>query len=369
MARKYDIKVIATNDSHYTDQQDAEAHDILLCVNTGDLKNTPVGDGKGFRFGFPNNEFFFKTQAEMNKIFSDIPEALDNTNEIIDKITPPQLKRDILLPNFTLPQGFLTEDDYLKHLTFEGAKKHYKEITAEVEERLNYELSVIKTMGFAGYFLIVQDFIAAGRDLGVAVGPGRGSAAGSAVAFCVGITNIDPIKYNLLFERFLNPERVSMPDIDIDFDDEGREKVIDYVVDKYGKNQVAQIITFGTMAAKSSIRDVARVMDYPLPDSDRLAKLVPETPGISLKKAFAEVSELDAARKKPDMEGNVLRLAEQLEGSIRNSGIHAAGIIIAPDDITKYIPVCTSKDSDLWVTQFDGKYIEDAGMLKMDFRD
>ncbi|MCB0395168.1 MAG: DNA polymerase III subunit alpha [Flavobacteriales bacterium] len=366
-AAKYNVKTIATNDSHYTDQVDAEAHDILLCVNTGELKSKPVGDGQGFRFGFPNNEFFFKSQAEMAKLFSDLPEALDNTNEIVDKITPPQLKRDILLPNFILPEGFQTEDDYLKHLTFEGAKKRYHEVTAETEERLNHELNIIKTMGFAGYFLIVQDFIAAGRNLGVSVGPGRGSAAGSAVAFCIGITNIDPIKYDLLFERFLNPERVSMPDIDIDFDDEGRQKVIDYVVDKYGRQQVAQIITFGTMAAKSSIRDVARVMDFPLADSDRLAKLIPETPGISLKRAFDEVPELKDARKKDDSQGAVLKLAEQLEGSVRNSGIHAAGIIIAPDDITKYIPVCTSKDTDLWVTQFDGKYIEDAGMLKMDF--
>ncbi|MBX9852184.1 MAG: DNA polymerase III subunit alpha [Cytophagaceae bacterium] len=366
-ARKYNVKIIASNDSHYIDQKDWNAHDILLCVNTGELQATPIGDGKGFRFGFPNDQFYFKTQNEMLELFKDIPEALDNTGEIVDKISPPQLKRDILLPNFTLPKGFATEDDYLKHLTLQGAKERYKEVRAEIEERLNYELSIIKTMGFAGYFLIVQDFIAAGKNLGVRVGPGRGSAAGSAVAYCIGITNIDPIKYSLLFERFLNPERVSMPDIDIDFDDEGRQKVIDYVVNKYGRNQVAQIVTFGTMAAKSSIKDVARTLDLPLPDANYLTKLVPDTPGTSLSQAYEEVNELKEIKKGNDLRAKTLQLAEVLEGSVRNTGIHAAGVIIAPDDITNYIPVCTSKDSDLFVTQFEGSIIESAGMLKMDF--
>jgi DNA polymerase-3 subunit alpha len=222
-------------------------------------------------------------------------------------------------------------------------------------------------MGFAGYFLIVQDMINAGRNLGVMIGPGRGSAAGSVVAYAIGITNIDPIKYNLLFERFLNPERVSMPDIDTDFDDEGRQKVIDYVVDKYGRRQVAQIITYGTMAAKMAIRDVARVLDLPLSDANYVAKLVPERPGISLSEAIKEVPELGDLRKGKDLKAEVIKLAEKLEGSVRNAGIHAAGVIIAPDDITNYIPVATSKDSDLLVTQYDGKVIEDAGMLKMDF--
>jgi DNA polymerase III subunit alpha len=366
-AKKYNVKIIASNDSHYLDREDWNAHDILLCVNTGELKSTPVGDGRGFRFGFPNDQFYFKTQKEMAELFKDLPEAIDNTQHIVDKITPPKLKRDILLPNFALPPGFESEDDYLRALTFEGAKKRYKEITAEIEERLDYELRIIKTMGFAGYFLIVQDFIAAGRNLGVGVGPGRGSAAGSAVAFCIGITNIDPIKYSLLFERFLNPERVTMPDIDIDFDDEGRQRVIDYVVDKYGKNQVAQIITFGTMAAKSSIKDVARTLDLPLADANAIAKLVPDAPGTTLDKAFEEVNELLEIKKGSDLRAEVLRLAEKLEGSVRNTGIHAAGVIIAPADLTDYIPVCTSKDADLLVTQFDGKVIEDAGMLKMDF--
>ncbi len=371
-AKKYNVKTIATNDSHYVDQKDANAHDILLCINTGEFKSKPVWKGSGFggkeyRFGFPNNEFYFKTQKEMEVIFKDIPEALENTNEIIDKVNTPDLKRDILLPNFPLPEGFENADDYLKHLSFKGSKKRYHEVTLEVEERVNHELGIIKHMGFAGYFLITADLINAGRDLGVIIGPGRGSVAGSVVAYCTGITNIDPIKYNLLFERFLNPERVSWPDIDTDFDDEGRQKVIDYVVEKYGYNRVAQIITYGTMAAKMAIKDVARVLELPLAEANALAKLIPERPGITLETAFNEVKELYDIRKGVGERAEVLKLAQKLEGSIRNSGIHAAGIIIAPDDLTKYIPVSTSKESKLLVTQFDGKMIEDAGMLKMDF--
>ena len=366
-AKKYNVKTIATNDSHYVNREDFSAHDILLCVNTGELQSTPIGDGRGFRFGFPNSEFFFKTQAEMNEVFKDLPGTIDNTGEIVDKCFTPNLNRNILLPAFKLPDGFVSEDDYLAHLTFRGAEKRYIDLTPEITERLEYELGIIKTMGFAGYFLIVQDFIAAGKNLGVAVGPGRGSAAGSAVAYCIGITNIDPVKYNLLFERFLNPERVTMPDIDIDFDDEGRQKVIDFVVDKYGRNQVAQIITFGTMAARSSIKDVARTLDLPLPEANYIAKLVPEAPGTTLSKAYADVNELKALKGGKDLKARVLELAERLEGSVRNTGIHASAVIIAPADIMDYIPVSTSKDSDLWVTQFDGKVIEQAGMLKMDF--
>ena len=421
LAHKHSVKVICTNDSHYVDQTDFAAHDLLLCVNTGEEHSIPVGDIRTnyytllttdgqvrydlldnlrqnysrderaqkqlrrideelqkpkphTRFGFANDQFYFKKQAEMNELFADVPASVDNTNEIVDKITPPKLARDILLPNFPLPAQFANADEFLRDLTFKGAfegpKPRYSERTPEIEERLNYELRIIQTMGFAGYFLITQDFINHGRSVGVAVGPGRGSAAGSAVAYCVGITNIDPIKYSLLFERFLNPERVSMPDIDIDFDDVNRQKVIDYVVQKYGKTQVAQIITFGTMAAKSSIKDVARAMELPLPQTNDLTKMVPEQVGTTLAKAFAENQELDMIRRDehPDnLKGQILRLAVQLEGSVRNTGIHAAGVIIAPDDITKYIPVSTSKDSDLLVTQFDGKVIESAGMLKMDF--
>ncbi len=366
-AVKYNLKVIATNDSHYVNEEDWNAHDILLCINTGEKKSTPIGDGKGYRFGFPNSKFYFKTQAEMGKLFADVPFALDNTIDIVDKVEKLKLKRDILMPNYQIPQNFNSQDDFLRHLTFEGARKKYGSINAEVEERLNFELGIIGNMGFSGYFLIVQDFINAAEDLGVLVGPGRGSAAGSAVAYCVNITNIDPIHYDLLFERFLNPERVSMPDIDTDFDDDGRQKVIDYVVEKYGKNQVAQIATYGTMAARMAIKDVARTMELPLDKSNELAKLVPETPGIKLKEAFAQVAELRMILNSNDARSDVLKEALILEGSVRGTGVHAAGIIIAPDDITNYIPVCTSKDSDLLLTQFDGKVIEDAGMLKMDF--
>jgi len=397
-AKKYNVKVICSNDSHYVDQQDANAHDILLCVNTGDMKSTPIATdeegGKGYRFGFPNDQFFFKSQAEMGQVFHDLPESLDNTNEIVDKVEHLQLKRDIMLPNFPIPDEFkihqgpesdnMNQWEYLKDLTFKGAKDRYRDISPEVEERLNFELFTIRTMGFAGYFLIVADFIRAGRDLGVFIGPGRGSAAGSVVAYCIGITNIDPIKYNLLFERFLNPDRKSMPDIDTDFDDAGRQKVIDYVVDKYGKNQVAQIITYGSMAAKSSIKDVARVLDLPLAESNMLAKLVPDKPGTNLVQVMTAPIEAVKKEQNPEdfeniktlrkilddgktLQSEVLREAMILEGSVRNVGVHAAGIIIAPYDLTDIIPVATSKESDLLVTQFDGRVIEDAGVIKMDF--
>jgi len=366
-AEKYGIKVIASNNSFYMEKEDAKAHDALLCIDNNELISTPIGKGREKRFGFPNDEFYFKTQEEMKALFADVPEAISNTQEVVDKIEEIKLERDVILPNFTLPGGFETEDDYLRHLTIEGARKHYGELTDDVTDRIDHELNIIKEMGFAGYFLIVQDFISEAKNMGVYVGPGRGSAAGSVVAFCTGITNIDPLKYDLLFERFLNPERVSMPDIDIDFDDDGRQRVIDYVVNKYGIDQVAHIITFGTMAARSSVRDVARVLDLPLADADRLAKLVPETIGISLEDAFKEVKELRELKESDSLEGRTLQMAETLEGSVRNTGIHAAGVIIAPDKLTNYIPIGTAKDADLYVTQFDGKVIEDAGMLKMDF--
>jgi DNA polymerase III subunit alpha len=366
-AKKYDIPIIATNNTFYVEKQDAKAHDALLCIDNNDLISTPIGKGRERRFGFPNDEFYFKTQEEMKALFADLPGAIANTHKLAESIEPLKLESDVILPNFALPEGFETEDDYLRHLTIKGAGSRYNEMTDEVIDRINHELNIIKSMGFAGYFLIVQDFIRAARDMGVYVGPGRGSAAGSVVAFCTGITNIDPLRYDLLFERFLNPERVSMPDIDIDFDDDGRQRVIDYVVEKYGRDQVAHIITFGTMAARSSVRDVARVLNLPLPDADRIAKLVPETIGISLEDAFKEVRELKDIKNGDSLEGRTLQMAETLEGSVRNTGIHAAGVIIAPDKLTKYIPVCTAKDAELYVTQFDGKVIEDAGMLKMDF--
>ncbi|WP_103664641.1 DNA polymerase III subunit alpha [Gracilimonas amylolytica] len=366
-SEKYGVKLVASNNVFYLNEEDAKAHDALICIDDGELMSTPKGKGRGFRYGFPNDEFYFKTQDQMKELFVDMPQAVASTQEIVDKVEPIKLEREIQLPRFELPEGFETEDDYLKHLTYEGAKPRYEEIDEEVTERIELELGIIREMGFAGYFLIVQDFIAAAKDMGVYVGPGRGSAAGSVVAYCTGITNIDPLKYDLLFERFLNPERVSMPDIDIDFDDDGRQRVIEYVVDKYGKDQVAHIITFGSMAARSSVRDVARVLDLPLSDADRLAKLVPEKPGTSLDDAFSEVKELRDIKDGEGLEAETLRMAHVLEGSVRNTGIHAAGVIIAPDKLTEFIPVSTAKDADLYVTQFDGSVIEDAGMLKMDF--
>jgi len=406
LAKKHGVKTIATNDSHYIDRDDYNAHDILLCINTGEKQSTPGYDDfvnddvhlKNRRFKFPNDQFYFKSTEEMKNLFSDVPESIDNTNLVADKVEWLDLHKDILLPAFPVPKEFQVHQDnnlnqweYLKHLTYEGAKERYSDLSTDIRERIDFELFTIKTMGFAGYFLIVSDFIRAGREMGVFVGPGRGSAAGSVVAYCIGITNIDPIKYNLLFERFLNPDRKSMPDIDTDFDDEGRQKVIDYVVKKYGKNQVAQIVTYGTMAAKMSIKDVARVMDLPLAESNALAKLIPERPGITLKRVLhAPVNFKDGEKSLEEKEGvsaddkeiirkireiyngddlrsKVLREAERLEGSVRNTGLHAAGIIIAPEDLMNIIPVCTAKDSELLVTQIEGNIIEEAGVLKMDF--
>jgi DNA polymerase-3 subunit alpha len=394
-AKKYNVKIIASNDSHYLDQKDANAHDILLCINTGEKQATPTYkdiegnfDMKGKRFAFYNDQFYFKTTAEMTQLWSHIPESIDNTNEIVGKVETLELKKDVLLPNFQIPKTFLSQDDFLEHLTWEGAKKRYVDIDQVVEERIKFELHTIRTMGFAGYFLIVADFINAGKELGVYVGPGRGSAAGSVVAYCLGITNIDPIKYNLLFERFLNPDRKSLPDIDTDFDDEGRQKVIDYVVEKYGRNQVAHIATYGTMAAKMSLKDVARVLDLPLSESNALAKLVPDKPKISLERVvnapltgegslsdkenlssdeLEQVKQLREINAQGGLASRVIESALILEGSVRGTGIHAAGIIIAPNDLTDILPVATSKDVNLLITQFDGSVIESAGVIKMDF--
>ncbi len=378
-ARKYNLKLIATNDAHYIDEEDSLPHDLLLCINTNSL----VADEKRFRFA--SSDFYFKSQKEMNVLFHDVPEAIDNTMEIYDKIEPLTLARDVLLPNFPIPEGFTSQDDYLRHLTYEGAKRRYGTITPPIAERLDFELDVIKKSGYPGYFLIVQDFTTVALKMGVSVGPGRGSAAGSAVAYCINITNVDPIKYDLLFERFLNPERISMPDIDIDFDDEGRQKVIDYVIDKYGRNQVAQIITYGSMAAKSSLRDVGRVMNIPLSEVDKVAKSFPLNLGATLNKVLADGDiqpKLKGKMNSEDVEkayqfrqlseakddiGKMIRQAKKLEGSIRNTGIHACGVVITPDDITNYVPVKTDKNSGMLVSQFDNSVAEDAGLLKMDF--
>lgn len=366
-AEKYGVKYFAANESFYLDKEEANAHDVLLCIKEGEFQSTPIGYGRGHRYGLANQEYYYKSPDEMKTLFGDVPEAIETVGEILNKVESYTLERNVLLPKFDIPKEFETEDDYLRYLTYEGANKKYAEITQAIRDRLDFELETIKKTGYPGYFLIVQDFTSKAREIGVSVGPGRGSAAGSAVAYSIGITNVDPIKYDLLFERFLNPDRVSLPDIDIDFDDEGRDRVLKYVIEKYGKNQVAQIITYGTMAAKSSIRDCARVMELPLSDATVLAKMIPEKPGTSLDDAFKEVKDLETIRKGSDLKAQVLQQAVILEGSVRNTGTHACGVIITPDDLTKFVPVSTAKDSEMLVTQFDNSVVESAGMLKMDF--
>lgn len=389
-AQKYGVKVIAQNNTFYIEQKDAEAQDILLCVRDGEKKSTPIGRGRGFRFGFPNNEFYFKSQDQMRSLFHDLPEAIDNLSEMLEKIEVYDLAHDVLLPKFDIPDEFKSSEDeldngtrgemaYLRHLTFEGAKKRYGEITSEIRERLEYELETIERTGYPGYFLIVQDFTSTARKMGVSVGPGRGSAAGSAVAYCVGITNVDPIKYNLLFERFLNPERISMPDIDIDFDDRGRDKVIQWVIEKYGKTQVAQIITYGKMAGKSAVRDTGRVLDLPLKETGIIAKKVhlklndlftadtSELKEIVNGEELSDSLELIALSKTDTPEAETLQQALVIEGSIRNTGVHACGVIITPMDIQEMVPVAVAKDSELLITQYDNSVVEKAGLLKMDF--
>lgn len=372
IARKYDIKLICTNDVHFVNEEDAEAHDRLICVSTG----KDLDDERRMLY---SKQEWMKTQAEMNEVFADIPEALSNTLEILNKVETYSIDHGPILPNFPLPDGFTNNDDYLRHLTYEGAKQRWGTLTDEQRERIDFELDTIKNMGFPGYFLIVQDFIAAGRKLGVSVGPGRGSAAGSAVAYCLNITQIDPIKYDLLFERFLNPDRISLPDIDIDFDDDGRADVLRYVTEKYGAEKVARIITYGTMAAKSSIKDVARVQKLPLSESDRLTKLIPRhMPEVNgkelkptLKNCYEHVPEFKAElASNNQLILDTLKYAKELEGNVRNTGVHACGVIIGRDDITDWVPVSTAYDKDgskLLVTQYEGSVIEDTGLIKMDF--
>ncbi len=406
MAKKYNVKLIATNDVHFENEEDADAHDRLICLSTSKDLDDPD------RMRYTKQEWL-KTTAEMNRIFADIPEALTNTLEIADKVEFYSIDQPPLMPFYPIDPEFGTEEgyrqkfseqdlieefgektfhrlgdydkvlrvkleaDYLKHLTILGAEKRYATpLTDEIMERLQFELDTIKNMGYPGYFLIVQDLINAAREMDVAVGPGRGSAAGSAVAYCLQITDIDPLKYNLLFERFLNPDRISMPDIDIDFDDEGRGKVLRWVTQKYGNEKVAHIITYGTMAAKSSIRDVARVHKLPLPESDRLAKLVPDrSPDgkrITLKEAIELVPELkEAANSSDPLVRDTLRYADMLEGNVRSTGVHACGVIIGQSDISDVVPISTAEDKEtkerLLVTQYEGSAIEETGLIKMDF--
>lgn len=373
-AKKYNVKVIATNDSHYVEREDSEAHDVLLALQT----NADLNDPNRFRFTDDYNqlnpEFYLKTPAEMIHLFKDVPEAIDNTSEIVDKIDAIKLSSDLLLPSFKVPAPFVDMDTYLRHLTIEGARLRYPEMSVEVTERIETELAIIKNMGFAGYFLIVQGFTTEARNRGVFVGPGRGSAAGSIVAYCTGIINIDPLRYGLLFERFLNPERVSPPDIDIDFDDMGRQAVIDYVIETYGRNNVAQIVTYGTMKAKTAIRDVGRAMGVPLTEVNRITKLFPDRPGVDTFDVVVDADknpetceEIKLLFESPDpLVQKMMRFARTLEGSARQTGIHAAGVIIAPGPVSEYVPVALSKEKDI-ITQYDGPMSEMCGLLKMDF--
>ena len=375
-AKELDIKLICTNDSHFVNEEDADAHERLICLSTG----RKLTDENVMLY---SKQEWFKTQEEMNEVFADIPEALQNTNEILDKVEIYSIDHGPILPDFPLPEGFKDEDEYLRYLVYEGAKERWPNLTDEQRERLDFELDTIKNMGFPGYFLIVQDYIRMAPKLGCSVGPGRGSAAGSAVAYCLGITKIDPLKYDLLFERFLNPDRISLPDIDTDFDDDGRAAVLNYVTEKYGAEKVAHIVTYGTMAAKSALKDVARVEDLPLPESNRLAKFIPSSPNempekepgkkykITVKNCLECFPEFRQELENEDPRVvETIRFAEKLEGSVRSTGVHACGVIIGRDDITDWVPVSTATDSDgekIIVTQYEGGVIESTGLIKMDF--
>lgn len=376
LAKEFGIKLVCSNDVHFTNEDDADAHERLICVSTGKKVNDP-------NIMLYSKQEWFKTQEEMNDVFGDLPEALANTNEVLDKVEFYSIDHKPILPNFPLPDGFTDNNEYLRYLVYEGAKKFWPNMDDEHRERLDFELETIKNMGFPGYFLIVQDYIKAAPKLGCSVGPGRGSAAGSAVAYCLGITKIDPIKYDLLFERFLNPDRISLPDIDVDFDDDGRAKVLKYVTEKYGAEKVAHIITYGTMAAKMAIKDVARVEDLPIPESDRLAKMIPNKPNdmpedekgkkykITIKNCLKCFPEFEAEKHNPNpLIADTVKYAEKLEGNVRSTGVHACGVIIGRDDITDWVPVSTAPDKDgtkLIVTQYEGSVIESTGLIKMDF--
>ncbi|MGV4412759.1 DNA polymerase III subunit alpha [Chryseobacterium sp. T1] len=392
-AEKYDVKILAQNETFYTDKSDANIQDIISCIKDGEKLSTPIGKGFGKRRGLSTQDYYIKSPDEVKQAFLAYPDAFDAYDDFFAKFKPYTLKRDVLLPKFDIPAEFIhAEDDidggkrgemaYLTHLTYEGAKKRYVEtgITDEIKERLDFELDVIANTGYPGYFLIVQDFCNEARNMGVWVGPGRGSAAGSAVAYTIGITNVDPIKYDLLFERFLNPERVSMPDIDIDFDDEGRDRIIKWVVEKYGKMQVAQIITYSILGGKSAIKDAGRVLDISIPETNNIAKLIPPVPGMNIKKALDKFDKLkpedqplvlemrEILSNPSDDRHQVLESARKMEGCVRNTGIHACGVIITPEDVSNLVPISiAAKDADILVSQFDNSVAESAGLLKMDF--
>jgi len=403
-SKKYAVPVIASHLSFYLNPEDHDIHDLLLCIRDGETKSTPIGRGRGFRYGLPNRNFFFPDKDYIFSHFKDIPHAVAETQKLADKIEYFSLQRDVLLPRFDIPEEFLktctdldpqdpeyplkAEGRYLRHLTYEGAKKRYGNLTKEVTDRIEFELATVERMKYPGYFLIVQDFTTKAREMGVLVGPGRGSAAGSVISYCLGITNIDPLKYDLLFERFLNPDRISMPDIDIDFDDEGREKVMEYVIDKYGKHRVAQIITYTVLGGKSALRDTARVVGCSQDEINQIAKLFPEIPDADLHGLLdpkgVSSNIMEKIHDKPEMlkkveefrklsasetpEGKIIRTALQLEGALRTTGVHACGVVITPDDVNKFIPVTRpNKEGTMMLTQYDNSVAESAGLLKMDF--
>ena len=362
LSRELNIPMIATNDVHYREKADAAAHEILLCIQAGKTI-TDVTRPK-----YPGDTFYFRSPAEMKNLFKDVPSAIENTLALAEKISFKMEFGKSQLPVFGLPEGFTSENEYLAHLANAGLRKKMGEtISEDAQKRLDYELAMIAKMGFPGYFLIVQDFINASRQMGVAVGPGRGSAAGSLVSYAIGITDVDPMRYQLLFERFLNPERVSMPDIDIDFDDRNRGKAIEYVQQKYGTDHVAQIITFGTMAARGVIRDVARALTIPLSEADRIAKMIPKRLDITLEKAVAEVPEMKALETHEDERmRSLINVSRSLEGLIRQPGVHAAGVVITPKPMRELVPIYKSAKDEI-STQFDKDWVEKIGLLKMDF--
>lgn len=358
LSRETQIPLVATNDSHYIYQEDAEAHDILLCIQTGKTLQDQE------RLKFPNDQFYLKSKEEMEALFPYAPEAIANTVLIAEKCNVEFDFNTIHLPEYTIPQGHST-NGYLRELCLKGLTKRYDPIEAELRERLEYELKIIEEMGYTEYFLIVWDFIKYAKDHHIPVGPGRGSAAGSIVAYCLGITDIDPIRYNLIFERFLNPERISMPDIDIDFCYERREEVIDYVKQKYGEEKVAQIITFGTMAARAAIRDVGRVINLPYNEVDQIAKQVPFSPGITIEKALEMNPILRQMTEEDENAGYLINMAKKLEGMPRHASTHAAGVVIAKRSLDQYVPLYMHDDS--VTTQFTMGHLEELGLLKMDF--
>ncbi|MGB9810691.1 MAG: DNA polymerase III subunit alpha [Dictyoglomus turgidum] len=358
LAKEFNVPLVATNDVHYLRKEDAEIHDILLCIQTGSKLNDKD------RLRFKTNEFYFKSPDEMINLFKDVPEAIENTFKIAERCNVEIPLNNIILPVFEVPEGE-TLDSYFEKLCWEGAKKRFGEnIPQEIKERLSYEISVIKQMGFSGYFLIVQDFVNYAKSKGIPVGPGRGSAAGSLVSYVLGITNIEPTRWGLIFERFLNPERVTMPDIDIDFCFERREEVIEYVRNKYGREHVAQIITFGTMAARASVRDVGRVLDVPYNEVDRIAKLIP--PNTSIEEALSTSEELRNLVESNPQAKRIIEIAKRIEGNARHASIHAAGIVISKDPLMEYVPLQVMNGNDV-VTQFPMTNLEELGLLKMDF--